>query len=521
MSEKEALKKKTLSRNGHRLVVSNTIAKAKEILPPPGEEAAAEIKTKLKAYLNTIEKKRADIAPIDKEIEELTSAEGVEKEILDRSDFEAVTEEIICFITEAIKEKVVAAPPLQQGASFIQTRSPTDNVGKVKLPKLPLSTFHGNPTEWTSFWDSFSSTIHECTTLADIDKFKYLKQSLSGEAARTISGLTLSSENYKEAIEVLENRFGDKQTIISRHIDVLTELPKITSNEDLQQLRRLYDKTECTVRSLRGIGITTEHYSVFLTPIIMKKIPPELRLLLSRKLSNEWDLNGLLKALGEELALREKCAFASSESASGTTKSRPNVNRGQFGNSQPSTSSTLMVNNEKQGGRNYNGVPFCLFCGNKHYSSSCITVTDPNARKKIIRERKRCFVCLRGGHISRDCRSTSKCFRCQGKHHVSICGSHADIRAVDNAATRSVATPHKQNRSQQVTQNTSHNPQSPSVSTHISTSCNSSNTAVLLQTARAKVHRVDSENEFRFLFTKVLRDKKVERKAANSNDKHR
>ena len=217
--------------------------------------------------------------------------------------------------------------------------------------------------------------------------------------------------------------------------------------------------------------------------------------MLSRKLSNEWDLNGLLKALGEELALREKCALASSESASGSTKSRPNVNRGQFGNSQPSTSATLMVNNEKQGGRNYNGVPFCLFCGNKHYSSSCMTVTDPNTRKKIIREKKRCFVCLRGGHISRDCRSTSKCYRCQGKNHVSICGSHADVRAVDNAATRSVATLHEQNRSQQVTQNTSHNPQNPSVSTHISTSCDSSKTAVLLQTARAKVHRVDSENE--------------------------
>ena len=97
MSEKEALKKQTLSRTGHRLVVSNTIARAKEILPPTGEEAAAEIKTKLKAYLNTIKKKRADIAPIDKEIEELTSAEGVEKEILDHGDFEAVGEEIICF----------------------------------------------------------------------------------------------------------------------------------------------------------------------------------------------------------------------------------------------------------------------------------------------------------------------------------------------------------------------------------------------------------------------------------------
>ena len=138
------------------------------------------------------------------------------------------------------------------------------------------------------------------------------------------------------------------------------------------------------MRSLRGIGIAMGLYSVFLTPIIMEKIPPELRLFLSRKLSNEWDLNGLLKALGEELALREKCTFALSSSAGCTMKSGTDLDVGKFGNSQSFTSSTLLVKNEKQGGKNYTGVPFCLFCGNKHYSSSCMTVTDPNARKKII-----------------------------------------------------------------------------------------------------------------------------------------
>ena len=42
----------------------------------------------------------------------------------------------------------------------------------------------------------------------------------------------------------------------------------------------------------------------------MSKIPQELRLLLSRYLSGEWDLEGLLYYFGEELNLREKCALA-------------------------------------------------------------------------------------------------------------------------------------------------------------------------------------------------------------------
>ena len=110
-----------------------------------------------------------------------------------------------------------------------------------------------------------------------------------------------------EAIELLKARYTDKQIIISKHIDTLMQLPRVISSEDLQKLRFIYDKTEGIVRSLQGIGITSETYGTFLTPVIMGKLPPDLRLTLSRKLCEEWDVNSLLKALGTELTLREKC----------------------------------------------------------------------------------------------------------------------------------------------------------------------------------------------------------------------
>ena len=31
------------------------------------------------------------------------------------------------------------------------------------------------------------------------------------------------------------------------------------------------------------------------------------------------------------------------------------------------------------------------------------------------------FLCLRTGHISKNCNAKFTCFRCKGKHHVSIC----------------------------------------------------------------------------------------------------
>ena len=38
-----------------------------------------------------------------------------------------------------------------------------------------------------------------------------------------------------------------------------------------------------------------------------------------------------------------------------------------------------------------------------------------------MRKTGRCYVCLRRGHMLRGCRSTTRCYKCKGKHHSSIC----------------------------------------------------------------------------------------------------
>ena len=45
--------------------------------------------------------------------------------------------------------------------------------------------------------------IHENETIAEIDKFTYLKSFLSNSALSAISGLSVISANYKEAIDTL------------------------------------------------------------------------------------------------------------------------------------------------------------------------------------------------------------------------------------------------------------------------------------------------------------------------------
>ena len=47
--------------------------------------------------------------------------------------------------------------------------------------------------------------------MSDIDKFNYLVRYLAEQVLATISGLTLNSENYKEALNILIDRYGNPQ----------------------------------------------------------------------------------------------------------------------------------------------------------------------------------------------------------------------------------------------------------------------------------------------------------------------
>ena len=84
----------------------------------------------------------------------------------------------------------------------------------INLPKLHIKPFDGNYLEWLTFWDSFSNAVHENTNISNVDK-NYLKGMITGEAARAISGLPMTSQNYEKAIQILKERFGRKQILIN------------------------------------------------------------------------------------------------------------------------------------------------------------------------------------------------------------------------------------------------------------------------------------------------------------------
>ena len=85
-------------------------------------------------------------------------------------------------------EKVHPTDAAQQGS--------LNSHNSLKLPAINLPIFSGQYDRWVSFSDMFKAMIHENDSLPQIQKFHYLKSSLSGEAERLISNLPMTAKNY-------------------------------------------------------------------------------------------------------------------------------------------------------------------------------------------------------------------------------------------------------------------------------------------------------------------------------------
>lgn len=187
-------------------------------------------------------------------------------------------------------------------------------------------------------------------------------------------------------------------------MDQLLKLPTCTG-EKASSLRHIYDKLNIHVRGLRTLGINTTQYGSLLIPVVMSKLPNEIRLRVARENKDGvWELSRLMETIRVEVEARE-----ASESTKVTLSKLTNQSSG---GSADSTASSLVVGNHDIQ---------CVYCKQNHFSASCGSVKNVTDRKSILLKEGRCFVCLKTNHRAQNCDSNKKCRRCGRRHHQSLC----------------------------------------------------------------------------------------------------
>ena len=254
------------------------------------------------------------------------------------------------------------------------------------MPKLILPKFQGDIANWSAFWDSYQSAVHENSSIAIVDKFNYLNSLLEDPAARTIQVLTLNEGNYDSAVRLLKDRFGRPQQIVSAHMEELLKISPCVRDKP-SSLRYVYDKINVNIRGLSAMRIMPAQYGSLLIPIIMTKLTTELRLRIARESRNDvWEIGELLTLIKQEVEAREATEMVK------VPAMRPTGGQHMRGNPlHNSTASALVAQNSSVQ---------CVYCNEAHYSASCKRVTGSQEHKEILLRSGRCFNCLKTNHKS-------------------------------------------------------------------------------------------------------------------------
>ena len=89
-------------------------------------------------------------------------------------------------------------------------------------------------------------------------------------------------------------------------MDVLLHVEAVHSAQNTRALRCLFDNVSSHIRSLQSLGVDPGSYGSLLCPVLLTKLPAELQLTISRKVTEaDWNLDSLMRAVEEEIIARE------------------------------------------------------------------------------------------------------------------------------------------------------------------------------------------------------------------------
>ena len=106
----------------------------------------------------------------------------------------------------------------------------------MKLPKLVLDKFDGDPLEWPEWSGQFLATVDE-SGITDSNKMKFLKSLLNGKTKAAIGGMGFSGQMYQVAWQTLENDFGRPELVVIAQLRKFYAYPFIKPHDSLEIVR--------------------------------------------------------------------------------------------------------------------------------------------------------------------------------------------------------------------------------------------------------------------------------------------
>ncbi|XP_075157834.1 uncharacterized protein LOC142231101 [Haematobia irritans] len=273
-----------------------------------------------------------------------------------------------------------------------------------KLPTLDLPKFDGKYSAYKNFISSFKQFVDNDTSLSPIEKFNHLIHCLSGQALDTVRAFQITSDNYKKALNRLEQRYDNTTLIFLEHISNLYDLPDVQKPSAVK-LRSLVDSASAIYSSLKSLGNEEQICHAMLIHLISTKVDVETRI----KWKENLDFDKLPSWDTFCKSLERRCQFLESTESYITTS---NNNNNRRNGSKVQTRLSLHTQQK-----------CCALCKClDHWISSCAKyiAMDHDLRRNTVKKLGLCLNCLGEGHVVSKCLSKATCKTCRKTHHTTL-----------------------------------------------------------------------------------------------------
>ncbi|XP_037812325.1 uncharacterized protein LOC119604046 [Lucilia sericata] len=298
-------------------------------------------------------------------------------------------------LLETMSATLSAVTDMRSNATTQNVQLSNTNQSELRLPPIEIPDFDGNLSNWIRFRDLYVSMVDSRTNISNVQKLEYLQMKLKGEASTVIKHLTPTNDNYNVAWELLKENYDNSEMIVEKYLELLFD-QKHVKNATASDFKKFYHNTVEAYNALKTLKGSLDSWDYVLMFHMKKKLDTET-ITLWRRQRKEGEIQTfpqLLKFLRNRVVEVEE-----EQKANASIKYQ-----------RQSKIANVATANQS-----------CPICNDDHFLYNCsqFKALDVDKRKEVIFKNKLCFNCLKGKHISRECKS-GPCKVCGLKHNTLL-----------------------------------------------------------------------------------------------------
>ncbi|XP_073979066.1 uncharacterized protein [Rhodnius prolixus] len=300
---------------------------------------------------------------------------------------------------------------------------------RSRLPHITIPVFSGKLQDWPLFRDTFSSMVHDETSLTAVEKYHFLLANLQGSALSVIKHVPVSEVGYEQAWSALLQHYDNKRKLAAFYLDQILNFKPLTGKATAASLQHFMQVVIENVTSFEKIKIpNSSKYIMF--ELALRCLDESTRESFELAAADEFPTcDDLAKFVRKKVNAKDITERGKRDLTPILNQPfKPNNTRSNRTHIKPSnsfftnTTSSPSVVNEANQLVSSSRSPTCFLCKQRHKLTECPTYVQgtPKQRYDILKNWAGCKNCLYPGHRTRECTSRWKCRQCGGRHHTTL-----------------------------------------------------------------------------------------------------